>query len=783
MCLPGPFDLPGQAPTPRKRDAVDKRWITLILLVFVALGTLYSVVVPVFEAPDEVWHYLYAKHFADGNGLPVYREGTTFPMRQEASQPPLFYVLNGWATAWIDTGDVEQVVRYNPHAAVGTTAPWGNRNMIGHTAQERFPYHGTVLAVHLVRFFCILMGAGTVLCTYTLARRLFPSFTWLPVVAAAINAFTPQFLFIHASVSNDVLVTLLSALTLWLLVCIAQDGTSVARLLVLGIVLGLAALTKLSGLLLLPLTALVLLALAWRSRSWRSAVSWGLWTFVPAAAIAGWWYLRNWMLYRDPFGLKLMFAVLPPRAQRPTFGELLRQFEGVFKSFWGVFGWFNLPMEDGVYKAFAFIVLLGAIGLVGFLYARLAGRCWRGTKSRPTWSTTSAGRSAVRSGVGPLWGEGILAIGLLSLWIAAYVLGSAGYIQVMSSQGRLLFPAMPAVAILLPLGLAQWLPARYARYGLAVLALLLLCLAVAVPYRYIAPAYVRPAALTAEERQQIGSDTPWSVKFGEQVLLVGYDVSETMLYPGGRLWVTLYWEALQAMDQNYSVFIHLVDDRGVTIAQRDSWPGAGNDPTSAWHVGQVRRDVHPLDLPTPLLAQGSCRLHVGLYDHDTGQRLLAYSQDGGAIDPVILPVELRLEGESTGALEELYLEFAGQIALTGYSVRPIAAHPGDVLQINLRWQALETVREDYTVFAHLVRGSDQIWGQNDHVPRNGEAPTSHWVAGQVVTETFELQLGADAPQDSYQLVVGLYESATVRRLSLPDGLDFVVLGQIEVKEK
>ena len=359
---------------------MEQRAIKLILIAFVFLGTLYSVVVPLFEAPDEVWHYLYVKHFADGNGLPLYREGTTFPMRQEASQPPLFYVLNGWATAWIDTRDAEQIIRYNPHAAVGTAAP-GNRNWSPHIAGES-PYRGTVLAVHLVRFLCILMGAGTVLCTFALARRLFPSIPWLAPAAAALTAFNPQFLFIHASVSNDVLVTLLSALTLWLLVCIANDGASRVRLLTLGFVLGLAALTKLSGLLLLPLTALVLVALAWRSRSWRSAVRWGLWAFLPAAATAGWWYLRNWILYRDPFGLKLMFAVLPPRARRPTFGELLGQFNGVFKSFWGVFGWFNIPMEDGVYKLLALCTLLATMGVMGFLYTRLARRRWRDARSR-----------------------------------------------------------------------------------------------------------------------------------------------------------------------------------------------------------------------------------------------------------------------------------------------------------------------------------------------------------------------------------------------------------------
>jgi hypothetical protein len=471
------------------------------------------------------------------------------------------------------------------------------------------------------------------------------------------------------------------------------------------------------------------------------------------------------MLYRAPFGLKLMFAVLPARAQRPTFGELLRQFEGVFKSFWGVFGWFNVPMEDGAYKLLALITLLGAMGVVRFLFTRMAGRCWRdGVPASPKR-------------------DGVPAVGLLLLWIAAYILGSVGYIQVMSSQGRLLFPAMPAVAILLPLGLAQWLPARCARSVMAALMVLLLCFAAVVPFRYIAPAYVRSPPLTAAERLAIRSDPHWSVKFGEQAQLVGYDLSETTVHAGTRLWVTLYWEALQTMDRDYSVFVHLVDDRGVTIVQRDSWPGAGNDPTSDWRVGLVKRDIHPLDVPMSLLARGPCRIQVGLYDHATGQRLPVYSQDGGAVDLVVLPAELGLEGESTAALQEVRLEFEGRIALTGYAVQPIVAHPGDKLQITLRWQALKAVHEDYTVFVQLLRGSDQIWGQSDHVPRNGEAATSRWIADQVVTETFELRIGADAPEDSYQLVVGLYESATVQRLKLPSGLNFVVLGQIDVRKK
>jgi hypothetical protein len=100
--------------------------------------------------------------------------------------------------------------------------------------------------------------------------------------------------------------------------------------------------------------------------------------------------------------------------------------------------------------------------------------------------------------------------------------------------------------------------------------------------------------------------------------------------------------------------------------------------------------------------------------------------------------------------------------------------------VTLRWEALQTLHDNYTVFVHLMRAGAQIWAQDDHWPADGQAPTSTWTAGQVVTETFDLRVSPDAPVDSYQLIVGLYDSATVKRLKLSTGLDYIVLGQIEV---
>ncbi len=131
--------------------------------------------------------------------------------------------------------------------------------MYVHTDREAFPWRDTALAVHLIRFFSILLGAGTVTCTYLIARSLFPDQPAVALGATAINAFIPMFVFISASVNNDNLVVFLSAVVLWLLVGIVQRGGSAKRLLGVGIVIGLAALSKLSALGLLPLAALALL--------------------------------------------------------------------------------------------------------------------------------------------------------------------------------------------------------------------------------------------------------------------------------------------------------------------------------------------------------------------------------------------------------------------------------------------------------------------------------------------------------------------------------------------
>ena len=70
--------------------------LTVLLLVFVALATWYSITIPLGEAPDEVPHFTYVRYLAQHGRLPSTTE------EHEAFQPPLYYALGAAATFWIE---------------------------------------------------------------------------------------------------------------------------------------------------------------------------------------------------------------------------------------------------------------------------------------------------------------------------------------------------------------------------------------------------------------------------------------------------------------------------------------------------------------------------------------------------------------------------------------------------------------------------------------------------------------------------------------------------------
>ncbi|MCB0051572.1 MAG: hypothetical protein KDE24_18730, partial [Caldilinea sp.] len=117
-----------------------KYWpLAVILAAYSCLAIAYSVVVPLFEAPDEVWHYEYVRWLAEGNGLPAPADVGAAPWAQEGSQPPLYYALGALLTAPVGTSNAAQVIRYNVHAVVGNAEGADNRNVLLHGRVHAWP--------------------------------------------------------------------------------------------------------------------------------------------------------------------------------------------------------------------------------------------------------------------------------------------------------------------------------------------------------------------------------------------------------------------------------------------------------------------------------------------------------------------------------------------------------------------------------------------------------------------------------------------------------------------
>jgi hypothetical protein len=726
------------------------RWhLPVIVALFVLMAGAYSVVTPLFEAPDEVWHYGYVYWVAGGNGLaaPDKTDGLAF-WAQEGSQPPLYYLLAGLLTGPLPRGDWATSVRYNPHAALGNADSFGNRNYLLHGAWDAWPWRGIALSAHLARLCSILLGAVTVVFTYLMGRQLAPDWELAAALAAALVAFNPQFLFLSASVSNDNLVTAISAAGVWLCVRVAGGHTRPATrwLVALGAVVGLAALAKLSGLLLGAL-ALAALGLAGRRlRSWRFWLGGSALVVVVAVAVAGWWYWRNWTLVGDPLGLAGMFAVLPARAEPLGAAQLLALAPGIWRSTWAVFGWFNVAVDAWVYWLYSG---LAALGCAGWLIVVLNPRRRLESGLRPT------------------------AAGLLAGWSLVVALALLRWAQINYPQGRLLFPAIAAAMALLAVGLLAWWPRRWRPAVTAAVATSMAVLAAAAPFVWIAPAYVPAAPLAAE----ITPVNPGQGAVGEHAALVGYSYAAEQLVPGGQFDITLYWRGDAPLARDYSVFVHLVDELGIVQAQSDSYPAQGSRPTSGWQPWSVVVDRHRLQLPPTLPAPGTLRIETGMYDHAGGERLPTAQGDNlvlGEVDTAAL-------SSPSGIPNPMRVEFGDKIALTGYSVDRRSLRPGESMQLSLWWQGLARMEQDYVVFVHLMLPPDAVWAQHDRQPQDGAARTSTWQVGRVVQDDYTLTIPEDAPPGIYDIAVGIYDKDSFERLAVNAGDRPVVVARVRVE--
>ncbi len=721
----------------------DERWLLLIVLAsFLLLGVLYSVTVPLFEAPDEVYHFFYVKHVADTHHLPVQNPEAPNLWAQEGSQPPLYYVLAAFVISPVSTDRAMNFLWENPHHNVGMPFQPGNKNYFIHTDEERWPYRGVPLAVHLVRWFSLLLGAGTLILVYRLVRYLYPQPRWMALAVVATIAYIPQFIFIHAAVSNDSMIVFTATLALLFMVRLMLQGARYRHAFVLGCLVGLAALSKLSGLALLPLGYV---ALAFSSNHPRRQRRWWLLALlytIGVTAVAGWWYLRNYLLYGDPTGLNQMLAIVGHRHQEWTWQAIWGEWRSIRWSFWGIFGWFNVPMSLRVYTFLDRLSVLMALGWVGAL-----------VRFRGQWPKERA--------------AGVL---LVLLWGGLVILGLIRWTTLtLGGQGRLLFPAIATWGLLFVWGWRGWWPRMWQTVGSFVLPVFLFTLAFVAPIRWIAPAYAKPPRISPE--QIPSSARRMDLVFGQQIRLWAVDIPQITVHPGESFDITLYMSRIVPISVDYTLYIHLLGRKGEDVGNLNTFPGWGTYPTRLWKEGEVVVDRYQVDIDGHAQTPTLMRVEVGFYNLWTRQGLPVTTVDGKPANALVKSLRL-VHPRPSPAIPQVSLRanFGNEILLVGMDPPPTVVHPGDQVIFQLYWQALRPARASYTMFVHFIReGDPHPLAQHDKLPLDGDYPTLAWAPGETVVDTYTIKVPSNVRPGTYNLVTGIYQLQTLQRLPLLEG--------------
>jgi hypothetical protein len=736
------------------------RWsLVLILLGYLAVTVGYGLYNPLFESPDEHWHFFTADYIATNGRLPIVEPATSDWLGQEAAQPPLYYLLGALLIAPIDTAGATDSLWLNPYAWIGNADALANVNRMVHTPAEAWPWDGYALAAHLLRAFSTLLGLGTLLAIYGSGRLLWPDDPIKPLLATGLVAFLPQFNFIHASVTNDALITFLAAAGLYQLIVLwtRPDSSRLwARLLAVGITTGLAALTKNAGILLLLYSLGFLLVLAVRTGG-------GLRRFLPAAAavagpallIAGWLWLRNASLYGD-FTATNQFIAIAGGDRGYTLGQVLAEWPGLILSLVGVFGWFNLQPPAWVYGVWAALALVAAAGALGCVLARRAAPAAESPTTTPSPGTLT--RLANAPWMLPL---------LLAGWVLAVYAGLVTFmLQTEAAQGRLLFPAILPLALGMAWGLAgsRACAARglqsAVRHVWSLPILLALVTTLFCLLYVVRPAYAAPATVAALPEEAVPV-LPELRDRGEGLDLLGARIHTDRAEPGDVIWLTLYWQAAdppplpgppipEAPGLAPEAVLEVFGQDEVRIANLHSYHGRGLYPASLWAPGAIIADRFALrldpDTQTPVLGRVFARLAEG--------------------SPGIEVATIKVVPERWPGPPETTLALFGEhIALASLTLTPETAYPGDTVTAQVVWYVpLGQPGQDYTTLVHLGQPDEPPIVTGDRPPLGGAYPTGAWANGETISDAYQLDLPPDLLPGRYPVWIGLYDPATGERL-------------------
>jgi len=288
------------------------------------------------------------------------------------------------------------------------------------------------------------------------------------------------------------------------------------------------------------------------------------------------------------------------------------------------------------------------------------------------------------------------------------------------------------------------------------------------------PVHIGPPSIPPDpDEVHLGhpSDAAWPSADGARaaVRLLGHS-APSHAQAGQTIVVEAGWTSAEAAagypDQDLEMTLGLVGSDG-TFALKQTLP-LSRYPTSRWRAGEVIHELYDLRLPADLPSD-AYMLVLSLLD-GRGQTLPL--DDGSGIiflDTLRVYVQDRLFELPQPPQQPLELSLGSAVTLLGYDLRaPASDGASDRASLTLYWRAEQPMETGYSVFVHLLDGAGQVQGQRDRVPMEGRAPTTGWIAGQIVVDEYEVPLAEGAPPGVYRIEVGMYNAHDMTRLQMVD---------------
>lgn len=768
------------------------------IALFIIIGLGYSSLTPIFENSDETLHYPYVKHLADGRGLPLAIPDQLW--NQEGTQPPLYYAIVAATTFWIDTDNLLDHLQRNPHWLFTEVRALinDNQNLVLHGPMDAWPYTQTALAVHIGRWWSLFFGLVTVICTFYIGRHFFPNNLPLVITATALTALTPQFLRVSATVSNDSLAAALASLTVLIALKTTQPPSQQTNQspvhptsqltnhltnhptnqppnhltipLLLGLLSGLALMTKLSSLMTAVLASYVII---WHflikgridPPNLQKTVRWLLIIGVVTGALTGWWFYRNYALYGEWLATETHLNLAGRGELSPL--EIWDLRAEIERAYWATFGWGQIRPPEWVFDVLGWFTRLGVLGIFGAIAIKLTT-----SRSKQTTNITPDQAASLPSNRSELSIEAeqptivnklkqidLQVVLFLVFWLSvSLVLYTRWVMEVGSvSHTRLIFPSITAISLLLALGWHTFLPQRLALGFSGLVTVSLIALNIYSLGWLIYPAFT-------PNRQPIDNPLPISLTFLDALQITSgqvdrlsdddTNVSSITARQGDTVAINVQWQTLQPVAENYSVAATLLTPAGEVLAQRETYPGLGLRPTRYLMPGDSFVDSYPLQLNHDVATPMVVRAVVTLFDFNSDMRtgLPALDANGNEVTPVVGYLKVvPVEWPTYQPTYPVTANFNDAIALIGYDLDP---------QLTLYWESLTPVDEDYNLFVHLLDAEGNLVTQADAPPTQDTYPTRWWEADEIIADTHTLPPAPDATR----VRIGFYSLTTNQRL-------------------